>query len=113
MPSTPIEVTTLPVYDQIKTAVFFIGIIFLTILMGVLNYGEQLAGLDVELYLLYAGTAWADRVTFALRVLHIQDRSLDTLTLDLQDQVGEGNVSINESVSGRPLPIVLGGGPCA
>lgn len=45
MPSTPIEATTLPVYDQIKTAVFFIGIIFLTILMGVFSYGEQLAGL--------------------------------------------------------------------
>jgi TRAP transporter 4TM/12TM fusion protein len=45
MPSTPIEATTLPIYDQIKTAIFFLGIIFLTILMGVLNYGEQLAGL--------------------------------------------------------------------
>ena len=45
MPSTPIEKITLPIYDQIKTAIFFLGIIFLTILMGVLNYGEQLAGL--------------------------------------------------------------------
>jgi TRAP transporter 4TM/12TM fusion protein len=45
MPSTPIEPITLPIYDQIKTAIFFLGIIFLTILMGVLNYGEQLAGL--------------------------------------------------------------------
>jgi TRAP transporter 4TM/12TM fusion protein len=45
MPSTPIEAVTLPIYDQIKTAIFFLGIIFLTILMGVLNYGEQLAGL--------------------------------------------------------------------
>jgi TRAP transporter 4TM/12TM fusion protein len=45
MPSTPIEAITLPIYDQIKTAIFFLGIIFLTILMGVLNYGEQLAGL--------------------------------------------------------------------
>jgi TRAP transporter 4TM/12TM fusion protein len=45
MPSTPIEAATQPVYDQIKTAIFFIGIIFLTILMGVFNYGEQLAGL--------------------------------------------------------------------
>ena len=35
----------MPIYGQIKTAIFFIGIIFLTILMGVLNYGEQLAGL--------------------------------------------------------------------
>jgi len=45
MPSTPIEAITLPIYDQIKTAIFFLGIIVLTILMGVLNYGEQLAGL--------------------------------------------------------------------
>ncbi|HSB72294.1 MAG TPA: TRAP transporter fused permease subunit [Candidatus Methylomirabilis sp.] len=45
MPASPIEATTLPVYEQIKTAIFFIGIIFLTILMGLLNYGEQLAGL--------------------------------------------------------------------
>jgi TRAP transporter 4TM/12TM fusion protein len=45
MPSTPIEKITLPIYDQIKTAIFFLGIIFLTILMGLLNYGEQLAGL--------------------------------------------------------------------
>ena len=45
MPSTPIEKTTLPIYEQIKTAIFFLGIIFLTILMGVFNYGEQLAGL--------------------------------------------------------------------
>jgi TRAP transporter 4TM/12TM fusion protein len=45
MPATPIEATTQPIYDQIKTAIFFLGIIFLTFLMGVLNYGEQLAGL--------------------------------------------------------------------
>jgi TRAP transporter 4TM/12TM fusion protein len=45
MPSTPIEATTMPIYDQLKTAIFFLGIIFLTILMGVFNYGEQLAGL--------------------------------------------------------------------
>ena len=45
MPSTPIEATTQPVYEQIKTAIFFIGIIFLTLLMAVFGYGEQLAGL--------------------------------------------------------------------
>jgi len=45
MPSTPIEKTTLPMYDQLKTAIFFLGIIYLTILMGVFRYGEQLAGL--------------------------------------------------------------------
>ena len=45
MPPDPIEKVTMPVYDQIKTAIFFLGIIFLTILMGVLGLGEQLAGL--------------------------------------------------------------------
>ena len=45
MPSTPIEATTQPIYDQIKTAIFFIGIIFLTFLMAVFGFGEQLAGL--------------------------------------------------------------------
>jgi len=45
MPSTPIEKTTMPIYNQLKTAVFFLGIIFLAILMGLLNYGEQLSGL--------------------------------------------------------------------
>ena len=51
MPSTPIERITLPIYDQLKTAIFFLGIIFLTILMGVLNYGEQLAGLYTGLFM--------------------------------------------------------------
>ena len=45
MPPDPIEKGTLPMYQQIKTLIFFIGIIYLTILMGFLNYGEQLAGL--------------------------------------------------------------------
>jgi TRAP transporter 4TM/12TM fusion protein len=45
MPPDPIEKVTIPVYEQIKTAIFFLGIIFLTILMGLLGFGEQLAGL--------------------------------------------------------------------
>jgi TRAP transporter 4TM/12TM fusion protein len=45
MPSTPIEKATMPIYTQLKTAVFFLGIIFLAILMGGLKYGEQLSGL--------------------------------------------------------------------
>lgn len=45
MPATPIEAATMPIYDQLKTAVFFLGIIFLAILMGGLNMGEQLSGL--------------------------------------------------------------------
>jgi len=45
MPGTPIEGATLPGYEQLKTAIFFLGIIYLTVLMGVLKYGEQLSGL--------------------------------------------------------------------
>ena len=45
MPSEPIEAASQPGYDQLKTVIFFLGIIYLAILMGVLNYGEQLAGL--------------------------------------------------------------------
>ena len=45
MPSMPIEATTQPIYEQIKTAIFFIGIIFLTFLMAVFGFGEPLAGL--------------------------------------------------------------------
>jgi len=45
MPPEPIEKTFIPIYEQLKTAVFFLGIIFLTVLMGVIHLGEQLAGL--------------------------------------------------------------------
>ncbi len=45
MPPDPIEKVGMPVYEQIKTGIFFLGIIFLTILMGLLGLGEQLAGL--------------------------------------------------------------------
>ncbi|MHB8828610.1 MAG: TRAP transporter permease [Syntrophales bacterium] len=45
MPGSPIEGAAMPIYEQLKTAVFFIGIIYLTIIMGVFNFGEQLAGL--------------------------------------------------------------------
>jgi TRAP transporter 4TM/12TM fusion protein len=45
MPSTPIEKTTMPIYNQLKTVIFFLGIIFLAVLMGGLNLGEQLSGL--------------------------------------------------------------------
>jgi len=41
----PIEKTTVPLYQQLKTGAFFSGIVILTIFMGVLHLGEQLAGL--------------------------------------------------------------------
>jgi TRAP transporter 4TM/12TM fusion protein len=45
MPPDPIEKAFIPVYEQLKTLIFFLGIVFLTVLMGVLNYGEQISGL--------------------------------------------------------------------
>ncbi len=45
MPPEPIEKAEIPLYEQLKTGVFFSGIIVLTIFMGVLHLGEQLAGL--------------------------------------------------------------------
>jgi len=45
MPSSQIEKANMPIYDQLKTASFFMGIVYLTLLMGVFNYGEQIAGL--------------------------------------------------------------------
>ncbi|OIP92609.1 MAG: TRAP transporter [Syntrophaceae bacterium CG2_30_58_14] len=45
MSPDPIEKVTMPVYDQIKTVIFFLGVIYLTILMGVFGLGEQLSGL--------------------------------------------------------------------
>jgi TRAP transporter 4TM/12TM fusion protein len=51
LPAEPIEVEPVSSYDQLKTAIFFTGIIFLTILMGALNYGEQLAGLYTGIFM--------------------------------------------------------------
>jgi TRAP transporter 4TM/12TM fusion protein len=45
MPPDPIEKAEIALYEQLKTGIFFLGIIFLTILMGVFKVGEQLAGL--------------------------------------------------------------------
>jgi TRAP-type uncharacterized transport system fused permease subunit len=45
MPSSAIDKVDMPIYEQLKTVIFFIGIIYLTLLMGVFNYGEQIAGL--------------------------------------------------------------------
>lgn len=51
MPAMSIAATTIPAYQQIKTGIFFLGIIFLTLLMGVLNYGELLAGLYTGIFM--------------------------------------------------------------
>jgi len=51
MPAEPIKVDPVSSYDQLKTVIFFTGIIFLTILMGGLNYGEQLAALYTAIFM--------------------------------------------------------------
>jgi TRAP transporter 4TM/12TM fusion protein len=53
MPSTPIEKATMPMYTQLKTVIFFLGIIFLAILMGGLKYGEQLSGLYTGAFMFF------------------------------------------------------------
>jgi TRAP transporter 4TM/12TM fusion protein len=45
LPSDPVDSPSVAVYDQVKTAIFFLSIAFLIILMGWLKYGELLAAL--------------------------------------------------------------------
>jgi TRAP transporter 4TM/12TM fusion protein len=45
LPAAPVAAPTVPRYDQIKTGIFFLGIAYLVVLMGWLNYGALLAAL--------------------------------------------------------------------
>jgi TRAP transporter 4TM/12TM fusion protein len=45
LPADPIETSLVAAYDQVKTAIFFLSIAFLIILMGWLKYGELRAAL--------------------------------------------------------------------
>jgi TRAP transporter 4TM/12TM fusion protein len=45
LPTEPVGMPTVPVYDRVKTAIFFCGIGFLAVLMGALNYGALRAAL--------------------------------------------------------------------
>ncbi|MEW6666497.1 MAG: TRAP transporter fused permease subunit [Thermodesulfobacteriota bacterium] len=45
LPADPIEVVPVAGYDKVKTAIFFLSIAFLIILLGVLKYGELRAAL--------------------------------------------------------------------
>ena len=47
----PVTRPTVPIYDQIKTAIFFLAIMFLIILMGVLGYGALRAALFTAIFL--------------------------------------------------------------
>ncbi|ACL72555.1 TRAP transporter, 4TM/12TM fusion protein [Thioalkalivibrio sulfidiphilus HL-EbGr7] len=45
LPSTPIQVPTVPLYDWMRTTIFFSGIIFLILLMSTFGYGALRAAL--------------------------------------------------------------------
>jgi TRAP-type uncharacterized transport system fused permease subunit len=51
LPPEPVEVPTVPLYDQLKTATFFAGIAVLMVLMGWLNYGALRAALFTGIFL--------------------------------------------------------------
>ncbi len=51
LPADPVAAPTVPRYDQVKTAIFFLGIGFLVVLMGWLNYGALLAALYTAIFM--------------------------------------------------------------
>ncbi len=51
MPAEPIALSSVPFYQQVKTVIFFLGIGFLAVLMGGLNYGELLAALYTGIFM--------------------------------------------------------------
>ena len=51
LPSEPVPKPTVPIYDRVKTAIFFAGIAFLAVLMGWLNYGSLRAALYTAMFM--------------------------------------------------------------
>lgn len=51
LPSEPVAAPVVPVYDQVKTAIFFLSIGFLIVLMGWLGIGELLAALYTAMFM--------------------------------------------------------------
>lgn len=51
LPSEPVKAPTVALYDKIKTAGFFLSIIYLAILMGWLNYGALRAALYTTMFM--------------------------------------------------------------
>ena len=45
LPRDPVEAPQVPIYDQIKTAIFFSSVLYLIYLMGWVGTGELLAGI--------------------------------------------------------------------
>jgi len=59
LPSTPVEVPDVPLYEWIKTAIFFSGIGFLILLMSTFGYGAMRAALlTASLIFVLLGLAW-------------------------------------------------------
>ncbi len=51
LPTEPIKVPDVALYDKVKTAIFFLAIGYLAILMGWLNYGALLAALYTNIFM--------------------------------------------------------------
>jgi TRAP-type uncharacterized transport system fused permease subunit len=51
LPPQPVAVPTVPIYDQIKTGVFFLSVMYLIVLMGVYNYGAMRAALFTAIFM--------------------------------------------------------------
>src|SRR5262245_11337094 len=52
LPREPIEAPTVPLYDKLKTAIFFSSVLYLLYLMGVVGKGELLAALYTATFML-------------------------------------------------------------
>ena len=51
LPPEPVVAPPVPIYDQVKTGVFFLSIVYLIVLMGVYNYGAMRAALFTALFM--------------------------------------------------------------
>ena len=51
LPSQPVATPTVPIYDQIKTGIFFLSIGYLIVLMGIYNYGAMRAALFTAVFM--------------------------------------------------------------
>jgi TRAP transporter 4TM/12TM fusion protein len=51
LPPQPVEAPVVPVYDQVKTGIFFLSILFLIVLMGVYDYGALRAALFTGIFM--------------------------------------------------------------
>jgi TRAP-type uncharacterized transport system fused permease subunit len=57
LPREPVEKPVVPLYDKIKTAIFFASVAYLLYLMGVVGKGELLAALYTAIFMLVLLTA--------------------------------------------------------